>query len=113
MVLDRAALVVAAVRQPRRDVDQLALNCLMLVVSEAHASRPGQDHIEEINVMRVQWRPSTRLDPTSEDDRAFRARGNDGPIVGEGHKGVVLGDPSYIGHVSERSMWGMGVCLVS
>ena len=74
MVLGRAALVVAAVREPRRNVDHLTGFNLTIIMSEPESRAAFEDHIEQVNIVGMQRRVSAVAEKAGEHGRALGAR---------------------------------------
>ena len=101
MALRRTALVVAAVRESRGDVDHLSCLALMMVVSQPDRRTALKDHIEQVNLVRMQRRVPAVGEKAGEHSRAFGARHHDNLVARvAGIDGVGHRYPSHVRHGS-------------
>ena len=99
MVLGRTALVVAAVREPRGNVDHLAGFSLMIIMSEPESRAALEDHIERVNIVGMQRRVPAVAEKAGEHGRAFGARHEYSMVVRvAGINGVGHRYPSRVRH---------------
>src|SRR5580658_5069835 len=100
MVLGRAALVVAAVREPRGNVDHLAGFTLMLTVSEPDRRAAFKNYKEQVNIVGMQRRVPAVAEKAGQHGRALGARHEDSLVVRvAGIGGVGHRYPSYVRHL--------------
>jgi hypothetical protein len=99
-MLGRAALVVAAVRVPRGDVDHLAGFRLMLTVSEPDGRAALEDHVEQVDIVDMQGRVPAVAEKAGQHGHALGARNKDSLVARiAGIDGVGHRYPSRVRHL--------------